>query len=922
MMIRRFALFALAALALTGCGSDPDRQFAEAMEHRRNGEHVAAIILLKNVLQARPDHAEARFLLGKSRLATGEFKAAEAEFRRALQLGWSKDAVYPALGRSLLNQQLYQQLLDEIPADAAETAADPAEANTVRGLAHFALGRFDESRKLLDKALAQSPEYPDALLGLARIAARNRQLDEARSLIDRAVAADPGNLDGWLLKADLHLALKQPKAAEDAYNKLLILYPDNLAARLNLASMRIADDNLPEAFEHVDRALRVAPTNARANFLRAVIAYRQGNSVAALTSITAAHKLAPNDPSVQLLAGTILYARGAYQNAQGPLLRLLQKTPIHIPARKLYAGALLKTGQAGRALEILTPTLEVDPHDPLLLAMVGEAHLRLGNAAEAAKNLAKAVAPASGKRRPNAGYGLVPFVPGDAERSLADVVKALRSNPDHAQPRKLLVLARILAGQHDLAWESAADMERERPNEPDILTVKGTLLSGRKDYAGARAAYEQALARNPDYAQAAVHLAYLDVREGNPRQARERLETLLGKNPKNAETLIGLATLGANFGATDAEMLDWLKRARALRPGEVQVLLLLIGHYLRTNDSEQALATAAEAQKLGAEHPDVLRAIGLAQLTAGQANAAVGPLTRLVNMQPNSPEALRLLAQAHMAADANLAAAGMLLNKALALRPGYLDAMISLAQIQIRTRQLPAALKIIREAQKAGPKAAAPYVLEGDVLMLQGDEAQAARAYEQAYQRARSGNVAIRMHGVLDRLGKGTQAEQVVQTWFDEFPRDMAVRSYYGNYLLQQKRYPEARAEYERVLASQPNNAEVLNNLAWVLDKLQDPRAKQFAARAMELRPDDPAMLDTLAMVLLNQGQVSEAIDLWLRAVTLAPDLAEVRYHLAQAWLKAGNKPKARRELEALIASGKDPARIEDAKQLLKELSR
>jgi hypothetical protein len=51
-------------------------------------------------------------------------------------------------------------------------------------------------------------------------------------------------------------------------------------------------------------------------------------------------------------------------------------------------------------------------------------------------------------------------------------------------------------------------MERERPNEPDILTLKGTLLSGRKDYAGARAAYEQALARNPEKLSAGLQLFF------------------------------------------------------------------------------------------------------------------------------------------------------------------------------------------------------------------------------------------------------------------------------------------------------------------------------------------------------------------------------------------------------------------------------
>jgi len=56
------------------------------------------------------------------------------------------------------------------------------------------------------------------------------------------------------------------------------------------------------------------------------------------------------------------------------------------------------------------------------------------------------------------------------------------------------------------------------------------------------------------------------------------------------------------------------------------------------------------------------------------------------------------------------------------------------------------------------------------------------------------------------------------------------------------------------------------------------------------------------------------------KAVAAAPNAHEIRYHLAQAWLKAGNKSKARSELERLLASdAKFPQRAE-AVILLKQL--
>ena len=54
-------------------------------------------------------------------------------------------------------------------------------------------------------------------------------------------------------------------------------------------------------------------------------------------------------------------------------------------------------------------------------------------------------------------------------------------------------------------------------------------------------------------------------------------------------------------------------------------------------------------------------------------------------------------------------------------------------------------------------------------------------------------------------------------------------------------------------------------------------------------------------------------------AVTLAPDAAETRYHLAQAFVKSGNFSQARKELESLLAGN---ARFENEAQARALLSR
>jgi tetratricopeptide (TPR) repeat protein len=70
--------------------------------------------------------------------------------------------------------------------------------------------------------------------------------------------------------------------------------------------------------------------------------------------------------------------------------------------------------------------------------------------------------------------------------------------------------------------------------------------------------------------------------------------------------------------------------------------------------------------------------------------------------------------------------------------------------------------------------------------------------------------------------------------------------------------------------------------------------------RAAKLRPDDPRVLERLANALLHSnGDLHEAAQLAIRAITLSPMLGDYRCTLAAIYIAAGLMLNARRELEA-----------------------
>ncbi len=120
------------------------------------------------------------------------------------------------------------------------------------------------------------------------------------------------------------------------------------------------------------------------------------------------------------------------------------------------------------------------------------------------------------------------------------------------------------------------------------------------------------------------------------------------------------------------------------------------------------------------------------------------------------------------------------------------------------------------------------------------------------------------------------------------------------------KQFGAAEGHFKAVLALQPEHPATLNNLAWVLLQQGKTGALAYAEKANQLAPDQPALMDTLAAALAEDGQLAKAVDLQRKALAKATAAAapSFRLRLAKLLLKAGDSAKARTELETLKALG------------------
>ncbi|GIX35258.1 MAG: membrane protein [Lysobacteraceae bacterium] len=109
------------------------------------------------------------------------------------------------------------------------------------------------------------------------------------------------------------------------------------------------------------------------------------------------------------------------------------------------------------------------------------------------------------------------------------------------------------------------------------------------------------------------------------------------------------------------------------------------------------------------------------------------------------------------------------------------------------------------------------------------------------------------------------------------------------------KRFDAAEADLRLILMQDPSHADALNALGYMLAErgVRLAEAEELIRKALEHRPEQPAILDSLGWVLFRQGKAEEALPPLRRAFELQPD-PEVAAHLGEVLWALGQKDEAR----------------------------
>ncbi|MDR1684164.1 MAG: tetratricopeptide repeat protein [Elusimicrobiota bacterium] len=246
-MKRYLALLTLTLVLLTGCGNKSERQFKKAVRYNAVGDTTAALRLYNNILRDEPDYFPALLNRAIFNETIGEFKQAEADYKRAYSI-------------------------------------DPSSPELLNNMGAFYTAQKQPYLALvyLNRAIAINQDYYLAYVNRAAAYSAIRDYDEALADLNEAISIYPETLLAIEQRAVLNLRRLRPLEAIEDFNRLIHFSPYEAKHYYYRGLALKSSGRYGNALQDFDTAVRLNPRYVDALYQRAVMHFKNVDHYSAL----------------------------------------------------------------------------------------------------------------------------------------------------------------------------------------------------------------------------------------------------------------------------------------------------------------------------------------------------------------------------------------------------------------------------------------------------------------------------------------------------------------------------------------------------------------------------------------------------------------------------------------------------------------
>ncbi len=531
----------MAALLLgAACAKDPavrKQAFLESgNKYLEAGQYRHAIIEYRNAVQIDPTFGAARAKLADAYARSGEPLLALEEYVRAADLLPKDLETQLQAGTYLLAAQKPQEALGRAEI-ALKLRPTDARVHVLHGNALAGLNSFDKALASIEEAIRLDPRraWTYAQLGAIELARGRRQ--EAEGAFRRAVSVEPNSIEAHLALGNFYWATAQAAETEAAFGAALKLDPNSQSANRAMAALSIAIGKPERAEPYLRRIAEIAKDPASVMTLAEyyMLTGRPKEAVTRLEPLVA-QPMSPADIRHQLARAHA--AAGDRPKAHALIAELTKQNPKDARAQFIKGQLLAADGQRDAALEVLRLAVEVDPSSVEAQFALGQMYASRGDVAGATAAFREVVRLNPRAAAAHAELARLELAAGNPGESVRSADEARRNDPRSFAARVALVRALLANGDFDRAERELAPLRKDFPKVAAVESLAGSLAVGRRDFAGARSAFERAYALDPESLESLAGLIAMELQARNVAGAKALVENRLGAGAPTPQLLL------------------------------------------------------------------------------------------------------------------------------------------------------------------------------------------------------------------------------------------------------------------------------------------------------------------------------------------------------------------------------------------------
>jgi tetratricopeptide (TPR) repeat protein len=339
-------------------------RFEEAFTLHQQGRMGEAQQAYQAVLDAEPEHVEARLHLGAVFLAQNRISEAETAFRRALASAPDSPLAHANLAAA---QQAFGRHAEAVSSYRRALEFAPELVDAWFGLAAClqALGRNDEAVAAYEAALARAPSHPEANYGLASLLAKLNRSDEAEVRYRAALAADPDFAEASYGLGALLAARGAFQPAIDCFRQALDVDPQYADAAVGLGRSLLALDRDAEAHAAFTAALAAEPDHIEARYgLARTLSRDPRRRHEAISQFRALLAVAADHVDAMLGLASALATSGGHEESIALCRRAAELRPDSAAVASELALRLAEIGELEPSAALGRRAVEMAPEQP------------------------------------------------------------------------------------------------------------------------------------------------------------------------------------------------------------------------------------------------------------------------------------------------------------------------------------------------------------------------------------------------------------------------------------------------------------------------------------------------------------------------------------------------------------------------------